>query len=160
VLPWRQTRVFKQAKKALGLQSRRDGFGRDGMWYWSLPTQPHRVPQTRVDPLAQVPERDVGTAVYGRGHSRQPSRIPGPVPRLARTRPCTVMRSDWATIEIDGVQHIVHSIHGRGGRAERAADLGWDTLALFGLSEGRRHGRLWGGSTSCEYLVLCALQVT
>ena len=72
VLPWRQTRVFKQAKKALGLQSRRDGFGRDGMWYWSLPTQPHRVPQTRVDPLAQVPERDVGTAVYGRGHSRHP----------------------------------------------------------------------------------------
>jgi hypothetical protein len=68
--------------------------------------------------------------------------------------------SNWATIEIDGVQHIVHSIHGRGGRAERAADLGWDTLALFGLSEGRRHGRLWGGSTSCEYLVLCALQVT
>ena len=62
--------------------------------------------------------------------------------------------------EIDGVQHIVHSIHGRGGRAERAADLGWDTLALFGLSEGRRHGRLWGGSTSCEYLVLCALQVS
>ena len=51
-------------------------------------------------------------------------------------------------------------IHGRGGWAERAADLGWDTLALFGLSEGRRHGRLWGGSTSCEYLVLCALQVT
>ena len=24
------------------------------------------------------------------------------------------------------------SIHGRGGWAERAADLGWDTLALFG----------------------------
>jgi hypothetical protein len=42
------------------------------------------------------------------------------------------MRSDWATIEIDGVQHIVHSIHGRSGWAERAADLGWDTLALFG----------------------------
>jgi len=30
---------------------------------------------------------DVGTAVYGEGHSRPASRIPGPVPRLARTRP-------------------------------------------------------------------------
>ena len=39
------TRVFKEAKKALGLQSRRDGFGRDGMWSWSLPTQPTKYPK-------------------------------------------------------------------------------------------------------------------
>jgi hypothetical protein len=64
------TRVFKQAKKALGVQSRRDGFGRDGVWYWSLLTQPSkRSTPDAFDLVAQMGERGVGTAVYGEGHS-------------------------------------------------------------------------------------------
>jgi hypothetical protein len=51
------------------------------------------------------------------------------------------LECDWASRElaVDGradvpLRHLTSttSIHGRGGWAERAADLGWDTLAPFG----------------------------
>ena len=87
MLPWRQTRVFKQAKKALGLQSRRDGFGRDGMWYWSLPIQPSdSALQTRVDVLAKDAAALADEAVYGEAIPDQPG-IPVPARGLATTRP-------------------------------------------------------------------------
>src|SRR2546421_564775 len=47
---------FKTAKAKLNILSRRRGFGRDGMWYWSLPTQSSGgVVQTQVDTPAQIP---------------------------------------------------------------------------------------------------------
>jgi hypothetical protein len=43
------------------------------------PSQPsNRVPQTRVDPLAQMPERDVARPSMARVVPDQPSRIPKP----------------------------------------------------------------------------------
>jgi hypothetical protein len=50
-----------------------------GMWSWLLPTQPsNRVPPNTGRSLAQMPERDVGTAVYGEGHSRPAQPHSGP----------------------------------------------------------------------------------
>jgi hypothetical protein len=120
------------------------------MWYWSLPTQPsNRVPQTRVDLVGQMPERDVGTAVYGEGHSRPAQPHSRPSTAAGENAPRQDIPLDW----VRGVERLhrlpAHAgvpqhrwgvflndfdqfIHGRGGWAERAADLGWDTLALFG----------------------------
>ena len=72
-----------------------------------------------------MPERDVGTAVYDEGHLRpaQPhSRVRG-VERLHRLPAhAGVPQHRWGVFLNDFDQFI----HGRGGWAERAADLGWD----------------------------------
>ncbi len=70
-------------------------------------------------------------------------RKPAGCPAWARFSPAAVvgLECDWASRElaVDGradvpLRHLTSttSIHGRGGWAERAADLGWDTLAPFG----------------------------
>ena len=60
-------------------------------------------------------------------------------------------------------------IHGRGGWAERAADLGWDTLALFGCHPKRRldhlngAGLLWricGGKIVAMYADWAVIEIT
>src|SRR5260370_40025766 len=79
----------------------------------------------------QMPERDVGTAVYGEGHSRPArphSRVRG-VERLHRLPAhAGVPQHRWGAFLNDFDQFI----HGRGGCAARADDLRWDRLALLG----------------------------
>jgi len=37
-------KAFKKAKKALGIQSTRNGFGSGGKWAWSMPQQAAQIP--------------------------------------------------------------------------------------------------------------------
>jgi hypothetical protein len=147
------TRVFKQTKKALGVQSRRGGFGRDGMWYWYLPIQPSdSALQTRVDVLAKDAAALADEAVYGGDHSRPARGHPSPsalagehTPRqgISRDRGRGVYRLHhlpahagvpahrWFTFLSDVDQFI------QSPWAERAADLGWDAASLFGCHPAR-----------------------
>ena len=108
---------------------------------------PRRVPCSLADD--QMPESVVGTAVYGEGHSRPAQPHSRPSAAAGENAPRQDIPLDW----VRGVERLhrlpAHAgvpqhrwgaflndfdqfIHGRGGWAERAADLGWDTLALFG----------------------------
>jgi hypothetical protein len=147
------TRVFKEAKKALGLQSRRDGFGRDGMWYWSLPIQPSdSALQTRVDVLAKDAAVLADEAVYGGDHSRPAPGHPSPSALAGEHTPRQGISRDWER----GVYRLRHLPAHAGVPphrwctflsdvdqfiqspwAERAADLGWDAASLFGCHPAR-----------------------
>src|ERR1700730_17989997 len=60
-------KTFKAAKKKLGINSRRDGFGRGGEWVWELPTTNKvRVVETAADLALMAP----ATVVYDGNHSR------------------------------------------------------------------------------------------
>jgi hypothetical protein len=42
-------KAFKKAKKSLGIQSIRNGFGSKGKWAWLLPAKPVKPPKTDAD---------------------------------------------------------------------------------------------------------------
>src|SRR5436190_5718566 len=92
---------------------------------------------------------DVGTAVYGEGHSRPAQPHSTPTTAAGENAPRQDIPLEWVRC-VERLHRLpAHAgvpqhrwgvflndfdqfIHGRGGWAERAADLGWDTLALFG----------------------------
>jgi hypothetical protein len=112
-------RVFKRAKKSLGIRSLRAGFGARSQWRWQLPRQSDGSLKT-----------DSGTARERRGPIPidwvqgvaylDPDRPPNDVPRHRwRQFVCKNFLSSpekWA---------------------ERAAGLGWDAMALFGCAPKR-----------------------
>jgi hypothetical protein len=69
-------KVFKRAKKEVGITSRRDGFGRGGEWFWTLPTVPKtNVVETALNIVPRVP----ASVIYA-GHSR-PEQLHARAPR-------------------------------------------------------------------------------
>jgi hypothetical protein len=133
-------KVFKQAKKALGIRSVRNGFGSGGEWVWVLDQQPA---QTQLDgaevPVAEAvaPEvhveaaKDVSAKVgvdVAVGESRVPVGWTTGVAALERRSPPTdVQPHRWERFVDDCVRFLAAEENG----AERAATLGWDDLALF-----------------------------
>jgi hypothetical protein len=139
-------KLFKAAKKKLGITSRRDGFGRGGEWLWTLPTVPKtNVVETALDIVQNTP----APVVYAEHHSR-PERGdvlldlgPGPddglggIPaewvigvkllHLARG-PRDVPTHRWQQL-VNDCQHFVFSVE---QWAARAAEIGWTTESLFG----------------------------
>jgi hypothetical protein len=132
------------------------------MWSRSLPTQSSNpsTPNTGRSPGSDA-ERDVGTAVYGEGRSRPAQPHSRPSTAAGENAPRQNIPLDW----VRGVERLhrlpAHVgvpqyrwgvflndfdqfIHGRGGWAERAADLIWDTLALFGCHPTRPQDHLNG----------------
>ena len=105
---------FKRAKHSLDIKSVRAGFGSDGGWRWQLPCDRDGAPITRLPVRA---ERRVPVGwVEG-------------VARLNYYRPPTdVPRHRWDQFVSD-CQSFMNSSE---NWAERAAELGWDTRALFG----------------------------
>jgi hypothetical protein len=174
---------FKAAKKKLGINSRRDGFGRGGEWFWSLPTQPSStMGSTAVDVPVAV--------IYGEGHTRptqrhavEPSTRPSSEDAWIERAQDNVIPSEW----IDGVARLAHQcapndipphrwrqfvndchifLCGSKGWAKRAAKLGWDSVSLFGCRPARplEHlgdaGLLWrlaGGALSAIHKDWAAL---
>ena len=114
-------KVFKRAKKSLGIRSLRAGFGARSQWRWQLPRQSEGSPET-----------DSGSARERRGPipidwvqgvaCLDPDRPPNDVPRLR-----------WRQFVGDCKNFLSPSENW----AERAARLGWDAMALFGCAPKR-----------------------
>jgi hypothetical protein len=114
-------RVFKRAKKSLGIRSLRAGFGARSQWRWQLPRQSEGSLKT-----------DSGTARERRGPipidwvqgvaCLDPERPPDDVPRHR-----------WRQFVADCKNFLSSSENW----ANRAAGLGWDAMALFGCAPKR-----------------------
>ena len=114
-------KVFKRAKKSLGIRSLRVGFGARSQWRWQLQRQSEGSLKT-----------DSGTARERRGAIPidwvqgvaylDPDRPPNDVPRHR-----------WRQFVDDCKNFLSSSEHW----ADRAAQLGWDAMALFGCAPKR-----------------------
>jgi hypothetical protein len=111
-------KVFKRAKKALGIRSLRAGFGARSQWRWQLPRQSEGSIKTRArERRGPLPIDWVqGVACL------YPDRPPNDVPRPR-----------WRQF-VDDCKSFLSSPE---KWAERAAGLGWDAMALFGCAPKR-----------------------
>jgi hypothetical protein len=128
-------KLFKRAKKSLGIRSTRAGFGTSGEWLWELP-----------------PNRD--EAVVIRSVPRQPARTERRIPVdwvqgvacLAYDRPIAdVPRHRWRQFVEDCTNFVSSSW------AERASALGWDAVSPFGCR--RNHPLSYLGSAGLLWVV-------
>jgi hypothetical protein len=138
-------KLFKEAKKVLGIRSVRTGFGQSGEWWWELSGLP-QAPTTVS--AVQLSKAGVGTAdTYAaassgirhaqtsQGRATPESRIPWEwtkgVARLDYHRaPIDVPLHRWRQF-IDDCNHFLNNNE---GWAQRAAELGWDAISLFGCN--------------------------
>jgi hypothetical protein len=113
-------KVFKRAKRSLGIRSVRTGFGARSRWLWQLPRQSegslNTDSGTTREPRGPIPIDWVqGVACL------HPDRPPNDVPRHR-----------WRQF-VDDCKNFLSSSHW----ADRAAQLGWDAMALFGCASKR-----------------------
>jgi len=156
----RHAKAFKKAKKSLGIRSLRTGFGPRGEWVWVLPQQAAQfeigsVTNSHLDTKEQKSTHD--TKVSESRHAALESGgvvqqwIDG-IQRLDDVRcPTTVPLVRWHLFLGDCHRFMTSSENW----ADRAAALGWNSLALFGCHRTRpldhlgSAGLLWalnGGS--------------
>jgi len=109
--PITDAKLFKRAKKSLGVRSVHSGFGSAGKWFWLLETPAPLV----ADPPPEVAPRIPSSWIEGVGRLN-PQRPPPGVPMHR-----------WRQFLTD-----CHRFLSAGCWAERAAAKGWDALALFG----------------------------
>jgi len=132
----RHAKAFKKAKKLLGIQSLRDGFGTGGKWDWFMPRQaaPEIVSVANTDLATNVQRRVRNSELPDKSFaaSESPSVVQRwleGVQRLDYVRsPAAVPPIRWQLFLGD-----CHSFLSSSEKwAERAAALGWNALALFG----------------------------
>jgi hypothetical protein len=130
-----QAKVFRRAKRSLGIRSVRDGFGAGGGWLWELP----RDPENRAPPPSPIAPQPV------RKDQLVPREWVEGVARLEQHRPPPdIPRHRWCQFVED-----CHAFVASNQLANRTAELGWDATALFGcqrnhpLSYLGRAGLLW-----------------
>jgi hypothetical protein len=112
-----QAKPFRRAKTSLGIRSIRDGFGAGGRWSWELPHDPKRT----------APAPAPVEALSVRKEQLAPREWVEGVARLEQHRPpADVPRHRWRQF-VDDCNAFLNS-----PQAERAAELGWHTIALFG----------------------------
>jgi hypothetical protein len=137
----RHAKAFKKAKKALGIQSIRNGFGSGGKWKWLMPPQAApEIGSAANSDLAtniQRPVRDSELPDKSFAASESPSVVQQwleGVQRLDYVRsPPAVPPIRWQLFLGD-----CHSfLNSSENWAQRAAALGWDALALFGCHRTR-----------------------
>jgi hypothetical protein len=116
-------KLFRAAKKTLGITSRRAGFGAGSRWLWRLPPQNETSAQ-----------RERGSE---RSAAREP-RVPIPTDWVEgvaslddRDPPSDVPRHRWRLF-VDDCKRFVAS-----DWAGRAAQLGWNAMSLFGCAPKR-----------------------
>ena len=127
-------RVFKRAKKSLGIKSMRAGFGARSRWLWQMPRLNQDAQGKDATPQPQLPIDWVD------GVARlDPDRPPSDVPRHR-----------WRQFVEDCNKFLRPSENW----AERAARLGWDAMALFGCAPKRPLDYLGsaGPSTAAGFL--------
>jgi hypothetical protein len=135
-------KAFKKAKKALGIQSIRNGFGSRGKWAWSMPLQAAQIaivtiansnPDAKEQPSvrnAKPPDRAPAESA-SHGIVRQWIEA---VQRLEYVRsPPAVPLIRWHLF-LGDCHGFLSSPE---NWAERAATLGWNALALFGCYRAR-----------------------
>ena len=113
-------KVFKRAKKSLGIRSRRTGFGARSQWLWQLPRQSDPAPiktEAAQERRGPIPIDWVQGVAY-----LDPDRPPNDVPRHR-----------WRQF-VDDCKNFLSSSE---NWADRAARLGWDAMALFGCAPKR-----------------------
>jgi hypothetical protein len=110
-------KLFRRAKRSLGIRSIRDGFGPGGSWAWELPCG-----------------FDVSAAISARHEPSTPREPVVPrewvqgVARLEQHRPPPdIPRHRWNQL-VEDCRAFVRSE----ALVHRAAQLGWSTIALFG----------------------------
>jgi hypothetical protein len=151
-------KAFKRAKKLLGVQSKRGGFGRGGEWFWELSI---RSSTLVADTTANTAPKTQVSVAYVEDHSRpEPCSSREPTVRSTSDSPPTEKtRSHRFPLEWEkGVERLHHRRQHAGipphrwhlfvddcakfldshdSWAGRAAELGWDALALFGCDRNR-----------------------
>src|ERR1700730_16707016 len=123
-------KVFKKAKKSLGIKSLRNGFGDGGEWLWWLerrPASPVSEPVSIEDTYAEALDPEEVPA-DGRARRIPSSRIDG-FARLDHHRPLSdVAPHRWRQFLSDCNNFLT----GGENWAGRAAELGWNAASLFG----------------------------
>ena len=128
-------KVFKRAKKFLGIKSVRNGFGDGGEWLWRLerrPASPVSKPVSIEDIYAEgLDPEEVPADVRAR---RIPSSWIDGVARLDHHRPLTdIPPHRWRQFLSDCNNFLT----GGENLAGRAAELGWNAATLFGCRRAR-----------------------
>jgi hypothetical protein len=131
-------KVFKRAKKFLGIRSVRNGFGDAGEWLWQLERQP-ASPVSK--PFAQPPlsiEDTYAEALEEVPADVRSGRIPSSwidgVARLDHHQPLTdIPPHRWRQFLSDCNNFLT----GGENWAGRAAELGWNAATLFGCHRAR-----------------------
>ena len=136
-------KAFKKAKKSLGIQSRRDGFGVRGKWVWLLPAQ--SVSLTR-DGAAKT-DFDAAEKTHPGPIANTPETLPAELEnrRIPRQWVDAVVHLDYnrppAGVPLIRWRQLINDCHkflaAEENWAERAAVLGWDAFALFGCHRSR-----------------------
>jgi hypothetical protein len=153
------SKPFKTAKAKLNIVSRRRGFGRDGVWYWSLPAQPPGKSDTNAKAEVSMPEMGTGKVAYGEDHSRPAVVHSLPTATVGETPLNPNIPVEW----MQGAGRLQHlPLHAGvpvyrwrvflndvghflcGHWAGRAADFGWGVMALFGCHPDRPLDHLQG----------------
>jgi hypothetical protein len=132
----RHAKAFKKAKKALGIRSLRDGFGRGGKWMWLMPpqvaTESGSVANSDLASKIQRPVRDPELPDKSSAALESSSVVQqwqAGVQLLDYVRsPSAVPPIRWHLFLADCHKFLNSSENW----AERAARLGWDAPALFG----------------------------
>jgi hypothetical protein len=127
------SKLFKRAKKALGIRSIRDGFGPAGEWFWMMPPHPGLEIAELTEPTSTNPPSEVINGAV-RLESQLTSRIGVPrewidgVATLNRHRaPAHVPLPRWLVL-IDDCERFLDLW------AVKAAAFGWNAEALFGCA--------------------------
>ena len=141
-------KLFKRAKKSLGIRSVRSGFGSGGEWVWLLDKQPAQpnteglgrpiVGSTPVAADAQSEAIMEALAEDGLAGAGSASRVPldwieGVAALDHRRHPSDVPSHRWRQFLADCKNFLTANENW----AERAAIFGWDALALFGCRRNR-----------------------
>jgi len=137
----RHAKAFKKGKKALGIQSIRNGFGSAGKWKWLMPPQAApeigSVANSDLATNIQRPVRDSELPDKSFAATESPSVVQQwleGVQRLDYARsPTAVPLIRWRQF-LGDCHHFLSSPE---NWTERAAGLGWDDLTLFGCRRTR-----------------------
>jgi hypothetical protein len=119
------SKLFKGAKKTLGIRSRRTGFGPRSQWLWRLPRQSETPIKTEEGqgPRA-APERRLPIPIEW---------VEGIASLKERQPPSDVPRHRWRQF-VEDCRSFLGSSNNWAGRA---AKLGWDAPGLFGCASTR-----------------------
>jgi hypothetical protein len=138
-------KLFRRAKRALQVRSIRGGFGHDGVWSWELPSSAAEQLSVRPSDTArdskdhsctQQSHRSKAVALVNaeRSSIEAPDRhiprewIRGVALLNRQKRPLGVPQARWQLFVADCAKFLgADAIW-----AERAAELGWDAVELFG----------------------------
>jgi hypothetical protein len=119
------SKLFKGAKKTLGIRSRRTGFGPRSQWLWRLPRQSETSIKTEEGQgPGAAPERRLPIPIEW---------VEGIASLKERQPPSDVPRHRWRQF-VEDCRSFLGSSNNWAGRA---AKLGWDATGLFGCASTR-----------------------